>query len=152
MMPSTRRRLLKKIDVAAVRHAIEAAERLTSGEIRVSLSLFFWGSVRTAAEHAFVRLGMTATMDRNGVLFFIVPSRRRFVVLGDEGIHAKVGQEFWEKTAAVMAEDFQKGDFTRGLVRGIEAAGEQLAAHFPYDAATDRNELPDDVDVGRRGG
>jgi uncharacterized membrane protein len=152
MMLRTRRRLLKKIDVAAVRQAIKAAERRTSGEIRVSLSLFFWGSVRKAAERAFVRLGMIATKDRNGVLFFIVPSRRRFVVLGDVGIHAKVGQEFWEKTAAVMAEDFQKGDFTRGLVRGIEAAGEQLAAHFPYDAATDRNELPDDVDLGGRGG
>jgi uncharacterized membrane protein len=103
-------------------------------------------------ERAFVRLGMTATKDRNAVLFFIVPSRRRFVVLGDAGIHAKVGQEFWEKVAASMADDFRKGDFTRGLVRGIEEAGAQLAAHFPYDPATDRNELPDDVDFGGRGG
>jgi uncharacterized membrane protein len=152
MMFATRRRLLKQIDVAAVRRAIEAAERRTCGEIRVSLSLFFWGRVRTAAERAFVRLGMTATKDRNGVLFFIVPSRRRFVVLGDVGIHAQVGQQFWDKVAGSMAEDFRAGDFTRGLVRGIEAAGEQLAAHFPYDAATDRNELPDDVDLGGRGG
>jgi uncharacterized membrane protein len=152
MTLTTRRRLLKKIDVASVRRAIEAAERRTCGEIRVSLSLFFWGSVRKAAERAFVRLGMTATKDRNAILFFIVPSRRRFVVLGDAGIHAKVGQEFWEKVAASMADDFRTGDFTRGLVRGIEEAGEHLAAHFPYDPATDRNELPDDVDFGGRGG
>ena len=33
-------------------------------------------------------------------------------------------------------------------MRGIALAGEKLAAHFPYDAATDRNELPDDVDLG----
>ena len=152
MTLATRRRLLKTIDVVAVRGAIEAAERRTGGEIRVSLSLFFWGGVRKAAERAFVRLGMTATKDRNGVLFFIVPSRRRFVVLGDAGIHAKVGQEFWEKVAVSMADDFRKGDFTRGLVRGIEEAGAQLAAHFPYDPANDRNELPDDVDLGGRGG
>jgi len=151
MTLASRRRLLKAIDVAAVRRAIEEAERRTSGEIRVSLSLFFWGRVRKVAERAFARLGMTATKDRNGVLFFIVPSRRRFVVLGDDGIHGKVGQEFWEGVAASMADDFRKGDFTAGLIRGIQEAGAQLAAHFPYDPATDRNELPDDIDLGGRG-
>ena len=150
MTLGSRQRLLKTIDVAMVRSAIESAERRTSGEIRVSLALFFWGSVRKAAERAFVRLGMTATKDRNAVLFFIVPSRRRFVVLGDAGIHAKVGQEFWDNIAASMADDFRKGDFTRGLVRGVEEASAQLAAHFPYDPGADRNELPDDVDLGGR--
>ncbi len=144
----SRRRLLKTIDVAAVRTAIEAAERMTSGEIRVSVSRFFWGSVRRVGGRAFVRLGMTATKDRNAILFFIVPSRHRFVVLGDEGIHAKVGQKFWDSVAAAMAEDFRKGAFTEGLIGGIKEAGARLAAHFPYDAATDRNELPDDIDFG----
>jgi uncharacterized membrane protein len=106
--------------------------------------------VRKVAERAFVRMGMTATKDRNAILFFIAPSRRRFVVLGDTGIHAKVGQEFWEGVAATMADDFRKGAFTEGLVRGIEEAGAQLAAHFPYDPATDRNELPDDIDFSGR--
>ena len=151
MTLGSRRRLLKTIDVATVRGAIERAERQTSGEIRVSLALFFWGSVRKAAERAFDHLGMTATRDRNAILFFLVPSRRRFIVLGDAGIHAKVGREFWERIAAAMAGDFRKGAFTEGLVRGIEEAGAQLKAHFPYDAATDRNELPDDIDFGRRG-
>ena len=30
----------------------------------------------------------------------------------------------------------------------IEEVGEQLATHFPFDAATDVDELPDDVDFG----
>lgn len=145
---NSRRKLMKAIDVERVKAAIAAAERSASGEIRVSVSRFFWGSVRRVAEKAFVRLGMTATKDRNGILFFIVPSRKKFTVLGDAGIHAKVGQEFWDSLAGHMAEHFRKGAFTEGLVAAIEEAGRQLAAHFPCDPSTDVNELPDEVDFG----
>jgi len=144
-----RRRLLKRLNVDRVHRAIEEAEKKTSGEIRVSVARFFWGKGRPVAERAFRRLGMTNTRQRNAVLFFIVPGRKRFVVLGDEGIHAKVGQEFWDRTAAVMTEHFRKGEFTEGLVEGIETAAEALAIHFPYDPAADANELPDEIDFGK---
>jgi uncharacterized membrane protein len=149
MKVKSRRGLRRRVDEEKIKAAIAAAERRTSGEIRVSVASFFWGPVRPVAERAFRRVGMAGTRDRNGILFFLVPARRRFVVLGDEGIHARVGQEFWDHLAAVMSEDFRKGDFSAGLLRGIEQAGERLAAYFPYDAATDRNELPDDIDFGR---
>ena len=145
-----RRKLMNVIERERVREAIAAAETRTSGEIRVSVSRFFWGPIRSVAERAFVRLGMTATRQRNGILFFIVPSRRRFVVLGDEGLHAKVGQEFWNETAAVLSSRFRKGEFTEGLVEGIRTAGGRLAAYFPYDPATDKNELSDEIDFGSR--
>ncbi|HMA54026.1 MAG TPA: TPM domain-containing protein, partial [Acidobacteriota bacterium] len=109
---------------------------------------FFWGPVRRVAERAFARLGMAKTKDRNAVLFFIVPARKKFVVLGDQGIHDKVGQDFWDCVAALMTAHFRKGAFTEGLVAGIGEAGRQLAAHFPYDAKVDVNELADDVDFG----
>lgn len=141
-----RRKLIKCLDSDKITAAIRTAEKRTSGEIRVSVSRFFWGRVRSVAEKTFVRLGMTNTKLRNGILFFIVPSRRRFVVLGDEGIHAKVGQDFWENLAAVMSEDFRKGRFQEGLVKGIAKAGEQLAVHFPCDPLTDKNELPDNIE------
>jgi uncharacterized membrane protein len=142
-----RRKLVKKIDPEKIKLAIEEAEKMTSGEIRVSISRFFWGRVRPAAERAFIRLGMTKTKDRNGILFFVVPSRRRFVVLGDAGIHEKVGQDFWDDLVETMSAEFRKGHFQEGLIQGIEEAGRRLAAHFSYDAATDKNELPDDVEV-----
>jgi uncharacterized membrane protein len=148
MTVHSRRQLMHTIDVDRIKAAIAAAERATSGEVRVSVARYFWGSVRHAAEVAFARLGMTRTKDRNGILFFIVPSRKRFVVLGDEGIHAKVGQEFWDCVAGLMTDHFRRGEFTAGLVKGIAEAGGQLAEHFPYDAAVDVNELADDVDFG----
>jgi len=145
-----KRKMLRSIDSGAVKTAIEEAERRTSGEIRVSVSPHFWGRVRPVAERAFDRLRMNATKDRNGILFFIVPSRKRFVVLGDAGIHEKVGQSFWDEVAAAMSEEFRNGRFQKGLIDGIARAGEKLAGHFPFDPATDRNELPDDVDFGTR--
>jgi len=146
-----RRALIKRLDVDRIRQAIADAEKQTSGEIRVSVAPFFWGKVRPVAERAFRRLGMRNTRQRNGILFFIVPSRRRFVVLGDEGIHAKVGQEFWDRLAAAMSGHFRKGEFTDGLIEGINEAGFGLASHFRYDPATDKNELPDDIDIRKRG-
>jgi uncharacterized membrane protein len=96
-------------------------------------------------------MDMGATRDRNGILFFVVPSRHRFVVIGDQGIHQKVGQDFWEKLVAAMAEDFKGGDFNRGLVRGIAECGRLLGVHFPYEGEKDVNELPDDIDFGGKG-
>lgn len=143
-----RRRLLRSIDRDRVVKAMKSAERETSGEIRVCVARFFWGDVRRAAESSFVRMGMTATRYRNGVLFFVVPSRRRFVVLGDEGIHARVGPDFWGKVAIAVSERFRARDFTGGLVQGIETVGRELASHFPFDAATDKDELPNEPDFG----
>ncbi len=144
----TRTALLRAIDCARIEESIRQAERRTSGEIRVSVSRFFWGDVRRVADGAFIRLGMAATRDRNAILFFIVPARRRFVVLGDDGIHAKVGQEFWERVTAAVSEHLRAGHFTLGLVRGIETVGEQLALHFPFDPVADADELSNEIDLG----
>lgn len=142
--------LARFLDFARVRAAIEAAERRTSGEIRVSVAPWFWGSVQGAAERAFRRLGMDRTRERNGVLVFVVPSRRRFVVLGDAGIHERVGQAFWDDVVRAMTPSFRSRDFTGGVVLGIERIAEALAREFPHDEAADENELSDDVDVARR--
>jgi uncharacterized membrane protein len=149
-MVMTRKQLLRTIDDARIKAAIEQAELQTSGEIVVSVASFFWGDIHKAARRTFTRLGVSKTAARNGVLFFIVPSRRMFVVLGDQGIHEKVGQEFWESIASRLTAHFRDGEFTEGLVHGIDEVGRQLAAYFPYDRSTDTNELSDDVDFGGR--
>jgi uncharacterized membrane protein len=146
MWGMSRSKLRKCVDNQRVVEAIQQAEHMTSGEIRVSVASFFWGDVAKVADKAFQRLHMEKTAARNGVLFFVVPSRKRFVILGDAGIHAKVGQAFWEDVAACVAARFREGDFTQGLVNGIHLVGERLAEHFPSAGADDQNELPDEVD------
>jgi uncharacterized membrane protein len=146
----SQRKLLQIIDDDRIKTAIMAAEKQTSGEIRVSVSRFFWGNVRRAAEKAFSRMGMRATRDRNGILFFIVPSRHAFAIIGDEGIHQKVGQDFWDKLVVSTSKDFMAGKFNEGLVAGIAECGRLLGVHFPYQGDKDVNELPDDIDHGEK--
>ena len=129
--------------------AIREVEAACSAEIRVSVSGALWGDPRKRAEKAFVRLGMAKTEHRNGVLIYLMPHRRRFAVLGDAGIHAAVGQAFWESIAAALSERFKAGDFTGGLEHGIAEVGLQLAKHFPASEGGNPNELPDQIDIDR---
>ena len=142
----TRRQLLRVIDTQRIEAAIAASEQRTSGEIRVSVARLFWGDVRKTAEKGFQRLGMTETRDRNGVLFFIVPSRRRFAVIGDQGIHAKVGDDFWIELSDILSAAFRESRFTDGLVQAIEAVGARLAIHFPPRPDDNPDQLPNTVD------
>jgi len=135
----------RRVDARQVEQAIREAERATSGEIRVSVAHFFWGDVGKVAARAFRELGMEQTAERNGVLIFLVPSRKRFIVLGDSGVHAAVGQAFWDEVAACLGAHFQRGEFTEGLVAGVRLVGARLAEHFPAGAEA-RNELGDEVD------
>jgi uncharacterized membrane protein len=146
----SRRKFLRSLDAAAVEQAIARAEANTSGEIRVSIAGFFVGSGRRLAEHAFRRLGMDATQERNGVLLLIAPARRQVVVMGDAAIHAQVGDAFWAEIAARVSTRFREGRFTQGVVEAVDAIGEALARHFPAggEDGSNPNELPDTIDLG----
>ncbi|MBK7827145.1 TPM domain-containing protein [Nannocystis sp.] len=143
----TRRQLLRLVDAPAVEAAIARAESRTSAEIRVALAPFFWGSIRDTAERAFVRLGIGSTRAHNGVLIFLVPSRRGLAVIGDAAIHAVVGAAFWTEVCGRLETSFRAGRYTEGLVAAIELLGIRLGPSFPVDPAGDRNELPNAVVV-----
>lgn len=133
------------IDDVQVVAAIAAAEARTSGEIRIVLSRQSIADPIAAARQQFERIGMTNTAARNGVLIFVAPSSHTFAVIGDRGIHEKCGDAFWRALADAMTEHFKRGEFTAGLVLGIDRAGTLLAEHFPRNPE-DRNELPDQIE------
>ena len=125
--------------------AIQSAERLTSGEIRVFISDAEPADPMAGARLQFERMEMANTKDRNGVLIFVAPKSRNFAIIGDESVNAKCGEQFWKKIADEMTSRFKQGQFTDGIIHGIAAAGEVLAQHFPRQA-DDVNELPDKVE------
>ena len=124
--------------------AIAEAEKNTSGEIRVHLENKCSADVLDRAAQVFAKLHMHKTKERNGVLFYLATEDHKFAILGDAGVNAKTGPDFWDTIKAGMAEDFSKGNFTEGLVNGIIKAGEQLKVHFPYQS-DDVNELPNEI-------
>ncbi len=124
---------------------IKEAESRTSGEIRVHLAADFSGNILNAAKKVFARLGMHKTEARNGVLFFIVPDRHKFAILGDEGIDEKVPENFWAKERDLAEAYFRRGEFSEGVCRVVEEIGHSLKTYFPHQGEKDINELPDEI-------
>jgi hypothetical protein len=119
------------VDETQLRRAIDAVQRSTTAPIHVSIAPYFWGDVRRTAERAFRKHGLARTTQRNGVLFFVVPSRREFVVIGDVGAHDALGQPVWDAVAALMQQQFSRGYATDALVLGIEEMTRALGEPFP---------------------
>lgn len=146
----SRQRLLRHLDSAAIEQAIARAEARSSGEIIVSVAGYFHGDLQRLAARAFHRLGMGATRQRNAVLILVAPTRRKFAILGDDGIHARVGDFFWTALRDGLERRFRGQEFSAGLIEAIDLIGAELATHFPPPlSGGDVNELPNTVDVAR---
>lgn len=127
--------------------AIAAAEKITSGEIRVHIQSKCKKDILSEAKKVFHRLKMHKTKERNGVLIFIALRSKRFAILGDSGIHEKVGNDFWNEVSARMIEQFKKDKIKEGIIQSIIYVGEKLKTYFPRKH-NDENELPNKVDQG----
>ena len=127
--------------------AIKAAEDHTSGEIRVHLDSNLKRPILDEAVVVFKRLKMDRTALRNGVLIMLIPEKREFCIIGDEGIDALVPDDFWDEERDIMASHFKEGRFADGLVEAIGQVGIKLKEHFPV-ADDDVNELSDEISFG----
>ena len=127
--------------------AIQQAEKMTSGEIRVHLEPAIYKDVHERALEVFHMLEMGKTNLHNGVLFYVAVESKAFVIYGDKGINKLVSNTFWESTKEIVISYFKKGNFKTGLIKGILETGIQLQQHFPY-STNDSNELSDEISKG----
>ena len=134
---------------AQVREAIGAAERRTSGELRVHLEDHIEEDVLDHAAYVFEELGMHRTRDRNGVLVYVAVADRQVAVLGDSGINEQVPEGFWTDVVGLLKLHFAAGRHAEGLVEAVHLIGEKLASFFPL-REDDTNELSNEVSIGRR--
>jgi len=105
-----------------------------------------------AAEQALLEfhlLELHRTTERTGVLLFVSLFERRVIVLGDAGIHARVGDTQWQSTRDVVLAGVRRGSLSDGLVEGVRACGAVLEQHFPAPGGG-RNEVPDRLVVRRQ--
>ncbi len=127
--------------------SIKEAELSTSGEIRVHIENKCKEDVLDRAAYMFEKMEIHKTEKRNGVLFYLALKDRKFAILGDAGINAVTGNDFWDEIKEKMLSFFKTDDFTGGLAEGISMTGEALKKHFPYQE-DDVNELSDEISFG----
>lgn len=127
--------------------AIQAAEKNTSGEIRVHIESHTRLDPMDRAKELFYLLKMDNTKDENGVLIYVAVSDKKFAICGDRGINNVVPDGFWDSTRNAIQIQFKKSNFKQGIVDGILEAGRELEAHFPW-RNDDKNELSNEVSKG----
>lgn len=138
---------LSKEDQKQILAAIAEAENRTSGEIRLRVENHCSGDPLQRAIKVFELLRMHRTKDRNGILLYVSFDDRKIAIYGDEGIHRRVPENYWQSTLDQMRIDFAKGQYASGLVRAIKDVGTKLKQFFPYQT-DDVNELKDDISHG----
>ena len=136
-------------DFLRISNKIKLSEKTTSGEIRVAIKDHKHFSerkktIRQLAEKEFYKLNMQATRDNTGILLFMMLKERQFYILADKGIHEKVGDETWNKIRDQIQDKFKEGQFSEGILWGIEHVGAVLTKHFPIKP-DDVNEISNEV-------
>ena len=140
------RGFLAEADLDAVTQAIGAAELRTSAEIRVHLDHRCPGEPMARAVAVFEHLGMHRTAARHGVLIYVSVGDHKLAVLGDHGIHERVGQVYWERLVDAVLAHFREERPRDGLLHAVAEVGAVLARHFPRRPG-DVNELSDLVSI-----
>lgn len=151
--PRWARRFLGDEDFDAIARAITNAEARTSGEIRIHLERRVprgrrgvVGDVLERARDVFWSLGMHRTRERSGVLIYLAIEDRRFAIVGDEGIHARVGETYWASVRDLMAEKLRSQRPCEAILSAISETVRVLREHFP-PRPDDTDELSDQVSV-----
>ncbi len=136
-------------DLARITEAVRESEKHTSGEIRVVIRQEYENGVSSIDEQAlldFERFGLTHTKDKTGVLLLLVLDARKFKIMGDSGISAKLPGTYWNTLANNLSIDFKNSEFVGGVCTLVHEVGLQLVARFPI-MLDDTNELSDNVIV-----
>lgn len=130
--------------------SIRDAEIQTSGEIRVFVeSKCKFIDPLDRAKEIFSNLKMNETEHRNGVLFYVAIKDRQLAIFADKGIHEAVGAQYWKDVVSHILVFFDRENHHLGIKECVLKIGEALQSHFPYDASTDKNELPDEIIFGK---
>jgi putative membrane protein len=103
------------------------------------------------AREEFFEHGVYATRDRSGVLIFISELEHRVVLLGDEGIHARIQITGWQEHVRHIIEAIRAGRPADGVCQVLTELGAVLERDFPR-RADDRDELSNRVIEEPKGG
>ena len=136
-----------QIDEERVVTVIGEVESKATAELRVHVERQCHIDVMDRAVEVFANLHMHQTRYRNGVLLYIAYEDHKFAIIGDVGINARVGKDFWKHEQELLTSHFSKGEYTEGICQCLQEVGKELTKYFPYEPE-DTNELPDNISYG----
>ncbi len=149
MWPFKKKEFFSLEDNEIIVQSIRDAEKQTSGEIRVFVeSKCRFVDPLDRAMEIFGQLKMEKTEKRNAVLVYVALKHRQLAVFADAGIHQAVGEQYWKDVVKDILVFFNKENYALGIKECVLKIGKALHSHFPYDAETDKNELPDEIIFG----
>ncbi len=133
-------------DKKQIENAIAELEQQTSAELRVYIERHLPKNalILDRALAVFNQLDMHKTAARNAVLIYIAHKDHQCSIIGDQGIHQFVGDEFWQHQCQLMISYFKEKQYTLGVLAAIEKIGQELSLYFPIQP-DDVNELPNEV-------
>ncbi|WP_420317367.1 TPM domain-containing protein [Ekhidna sp.] len=99
------------------------------------------------AKEAFINEKVYDTKERVGILIYISRLEHVVLVMGDEGINAKVNKEDWENVVNLITDGLKKHKIGDGLVSGINQCKELLLQNGFVRKDTDTNELSDELRI-----
>ncbi len=141
------RRDFPPTELEKIEAAIKQSESTHSGEIRFAIESALplkalWNN-ETPTERAievFSLLRVWDTEDNNGVLIYLLLADRKVEITTDRAINKVVDLQQWQRICRLIEDHFKKGEFSQGVVKGIDEISVLLNTHFPI-AADDINEL-----------
>lgn len=143
---------LSNEELEKISSLIAEIESKTSGELRLSIKrkrgyLEKEFTPRELAIKEFFNLRMNETLDKTGVLFFILVEERSYEIIADEGVNVLMSDEKWNELTGDVTFHFSQKKYSAGIQNLLKKIGEILIKEFPVKEG-DVNELPNDVIIG----
>lgn len=100
--------------------------------------------VRQRAWEIFGRCRIGRTAEGTGLLIYISLFERMVVVLGDEAVAQKLGDQAWDEIKDIIVEGLRRGKHGDAIVAAVHRSGELLTGAFPA-LPTVHNELVNEI-------
>ena len=143
------RRDFPPTELSKIETAIAQSEKTHSGEIRFAIESALplkalWNNETTPerAVEVFSLLRVWDTEDNNGVLIYLLLADKKVAITADRNINKVVDNHEWQRICQLMEDDFKKGKFSQGVIKGIDEVSVLLNKYFPI-TVSDINELSD---------
>lgn len=125
------RRPLTDEELQRLEAKVAEIEARSTARIEVAIVRREWLGLEHMARRLLERHGRRGLEGHPLVLILLVTGHRQFLIRGDEAVHAKVGQDFWQHVRERMLEELREGRLYDGLATGIQLLGDALMTAFP---------------------